>query len=77
MFKDLTRRYPDVFTDMPGETNVIQHRVKLTNDTPIRCKPYSLAVRHEGRVTELSGQYARDGSCETINVALRITHHYG
>ena len=27
---------------MPGETNVIQHRVKLTDDTPIRCKPYPL-----------------------------------
>ena len=24
MLKDLTRRYPDVFTDMPRETNVIQ-----------------------------------------------------
>ena len=23
MLKDLTRRYPDVFTDMPRETNVI------------------------------------------------------
>ena len=42
MLKDLTRRYPDVFTDMPGETDVIQHRVKLTDDTPIRCKPYPL-----------------------------------
>ena len=38
----MTRRYPDVFTDMPGETDVIQHRVKLTDDTPMRCKPYAL-----------------------------------
>ena len=51
MLKDLTRRYPDVFTDMPGETGVIQHRVKLTDDTPIRCKPYPLpyAMREELR----------------------------
>ena len=51
MLKDLTRRYPDVFTDMPGETNVIQHRVKLTDDTPIRCKTYPLlyAMREELR----------------------------
>ena len=49
MLKDLTRRYPDVFTDMPGETDVIQHRVKLIDDTPIRCKPYPLsyAMREE------------------------------
>ena len=41
MLSDLTRRYPDVFTDtdMPRETDVIQHRVKLTDDTPICCKP--------------------------------------
>ena len=43
MLKDLTRSYPDVFTDTPGETDVIQYRVKLTDDTPIRCKPYSLS----------------------------------
>ena len=49
MLKDLTRRYPDVYTDMPRETNVIQHRVKLTDDTPIRCKLYPLpyALREE------------------------------
>ena len=52
MLKDLTGRYPDVhvFTDMPRETNVIQHRVKLTDDTPVCCQPYPLL--HEGRVTE-------------------------
>ena len=42
MLRDLTRRYFDVFTDIPGETDVIQHRVKLTDDTPICCKPYPL-----------------------------------
>ena len=49
VLKDLVRRYPDVFTDMPGETDVIQHQIKLTDDTPIRCKPYPLpyAMREE------------------------------
>ena len=42
VLKDLVRRYPDVFTDMPGETDVIQHQIRLTDDTPIRCKPYPL-----------------------------------
>ena len=51
MLKDLVRRYPDVFTDMPGETYVIQHQIKLADDTPIRCKPYPLlyAMREELR----------------------------
>ena len=43
VLKDLVRRYPDVFTDMPGETDVIQHQIRLTDDTPIRCKPYPLS----------------------------------
>ena len=39
----------DVFTDMPGETDVIQHQIRLTDDMPIRCKPYPLpyAMREE------------------------------
>ena len=52
MLKDFTRKYPDVFTDMHRETDVIQHRVKLTDDTPICSKPYplqhALAARHYG-----------------------------
>ena len=31
-----------MFTDMPGETDVIQPRVKFTDDTPIQCKPNPL-----------------------------------
>ena len=31
-----------MFTDMPGETDVIQHQIRLTDDTPIICKPYPL-----------------------------------
>ena len=51
VLKDLVRRYPDVCTDMPGETDVIQHRIRLSDDTPIRCKPYPLpyAMREELR----------------------------
>ena len=49
MLKGLTPRYPDEFKNMPGETDVIPYRVKLTDDTPIRCKPYPLpyAMREE------------------------------
>ena len=51
VLKDLVRKYPDVFTNMPGETDVIQHQIKLTDDTPIRCKPNPLpyAMREELR----------------------------
>ena len=61
----------DVFMEMSGETDVIQHRVKLTDDTPMCCKPYRLpyAMREELL-------YARDGSSETSNVALCVAHHH-
>ena len=49
MLKDLIWGYPHVFTDMPGQIDVIRQRVKPTDDTPIRCKPYPLpnAMREE------------------------------
>ena len=51
VLKDLVWRYPHVFTDMPGETDVIQHQIRLTEDMPIGCKPYPLpyAMREELR----------------------------
>ena len=52
VLKDLVRRYSDVFTDMPLETDVIQQQIRLADDTPIRCKPYPLpyAMREELRI---------------------------
>ena len=46
--------YDSVFTDVPGEFNVIQHQITLTHSTPIRSKPYPLpyAIR-ENRKTEI------------------------
>ena len=42
---------PNMFTDMPRETDVVQHQIKLSDDTPIRCKPNPLpyAMREELR----------------------------
>ena len=48
----LIQRHTDVFTDMPGETDMIQHRVKLKDNTQIRCKSYPFAVCYEGRAME-------------------------
>ena len=38
-----------MFTNMPRETDLIQLQIKLTDDTPIGCKPYPLpyAMREE------------------------------
>ena len=39
ILKDSIRGHSDIFPDMPGETDMIQHRVKLKDNTKIRCKP--------------------------------------
>ena len=47
--QSLIQDYPEVFTDVPGKTDLIQHKIKLTSNTPVRCKPYPLpyAAREE------------------------------
>ena len=40
--KSLLLRYPNVTSDNPGLTNLMQHDVELTDETPIRQHPYRL-----------------------------------
>jgi hypothetical protein len=40
--QDLVREYSDVFTDVPGNTILIEHEIKLTSTTPVRSRPYPL-----------------------------------
>ena len=41
-FKDVLRKYSDVFTNLPGKTDFIERRVELTENEPIRSNPYPL-----------------------------------
>ena len=38
--QSLLEKYPDVFTDIPGTTDIVEHDILLTTDRPIRSKPY-------------------------------------
>ena len=42
-------KHEKTFTDIPGKTSIIEQRVHLVDDSPIRCRPYALsyAVREE------------------------------
>jgi len=33
------RGYSDVFTDVPGKSNLIEHHINLTDVSPVRSKP--------------------------------------
>ena len=53
MLKDLILRHPYVFTDIPGETDVIQHS-EADNDTPIRYYPYKRYAMSEELQNEVN-----------------------
>ena len=36
----LLARFPDVFTDIPGTTDMVEHEIVVTTGKPIRSKPY-------------------------------------
>jgi hypothetical protein len=38
----VVRQYEHIFTDVPGNANIIEHEVKLTSDEHIRSKPYTI-----------------------------------
>ena len=38
------REFSDVLTDVPGDTDIIEHDIKLTSDTPVRSRPYLVPI---------------------------------
>ena len=47
---EVLRRYVEIFTEIPGEASVIEHKIDLTDDRPIRCKPYPLLYAKRGEI---------------------------
>ena len=37
-------KHRGIFSDLPGKTNIIQHDIILTDNTPIRMKPYTIPL---------------------------------
>ena len=42
MLNGLLKSNSHIFTDLPGETNLISHSITLTTDIPVRSKPYKV-----------------------------------
>ena len=38
----LLEEFSDVFTDVPGVTNLVEHKIEMVTDEPIRRKPYPI-----------------------------------
>ena len=44
-FAELVSEYADEFSDLPGSFSGIEHRVVLTDNEPVKTKPYSVSFR--------------------------------
>ena len=40
--KRILGHFKDVLTDIPGKTNLGKHTIELTDEEPVRCKPYPI-----------------------------------
>lgn len=40
----------EVFSDIPGKITIIQHKITLTSDIPVRSKPYSIPLHYRSAV---------------------------
>jgi hypothetical protein len=43
--KQLIAEFAEIFTDVPKITNLIEHRIRLTQQEPVRCKMYPLPYK--------------------------------
>ena len=42
--KELLYKYDSIFSDLPGTTDCVEHRIELTHDKPIKLRPYPLPL---------------------------------
>lgn len=50
--RNLIQEFPDVFTDRPGLTNLLEHDIRTTTETPIRLRPYPIPFAMVDQVNE-------------------------
>ncbi|XP_065925767.1 uncharacterized protein [Magallana gigas] len=50
--KSLCDSFSDVFTDIPGMTNLMEHKIVVTSSEPVRVKPYPIPFSTEKTITE-------------------------
>ena len=49
---EVLRRYEEIFTEIPGRASVVERKIDLTDDRPIRCKLYLLPYAKRGEIRE-------------------------
>ena len=64
---ELLRTYDDVLSDVPGRTDVIKHKIKLTSDVPIKQKPYPIPFKSKDIVEDEIKSLLEQGIIEPSN----------
>ena len=49
---DLVEEFQDVFSSNPGTTDLAEHRIELTTDSPVRLKPYPIPYHVESVIAK-------------------------
>ena len=43
--EQLVEEFKDIFSDVPTTTNIVEHKVELTHNEPIKSKPYPIPYK--------------------------------
>jgi len=62
--RGILNKFKSIFTDVPGKTNVIEHKVKLCEEKPIRSKPYPVPFALQKGIEEEIERMLRLGLVE-------------
>ena len=60
--RSLLREYKEIFSDVPNVTNLIRHKVELTQREPVRCKAYPTPYKMQEIVDKEIGDFFGNGS---------------
>src|SRR5260221_3283612 len=65
--KELIYEFRDIFSDVPGQTNLIEVELELETDRPVKCKNYPVPLALRGQLDEELDSMLRLGVIEPSN----------
>ena len=69
----LLERYQDVFSDVPGKTDIMKHEIQVTSVEPTRSKAYPTPYHLQKEIDKEIETMLKNGIIERIRVSLCCT----
>ncbi|BFZ05447.1 hypothetical protein BsWGS_08486 [Bradybaena similaris] len=57
----LLKEYSSIFSNKPGRTNLIEHEIKVSTESPVRVKPYPIPVHYKAQVEKEIEELEKNG----------------